>query len=143
MRGGGRRPHLWSGPQLKKSREKIQKRGAILNFFEFVRTGAPYAQQGPGPKSKTGSGGTLFWTWAWTLFWSWALGGGCPPWALIVNGVIVGCLNDALYITKELGHGHSSPWVGCAFLSSAHLYKLSRHVVSGPPEPWVPASGRE
>ena len=75
--------------QLKKSREKIQNRGAILNFFEFVRTGAPYAQQGRGPKSKTGSaGGTLFWTWAWTLFWSWALEGGCPPWALILKGVI-------------------------------------------------------
>ena len=46
--------------QLKKSREKIQNRGAILNFFEFVRTGAPYAQQAPGPKSKTGSAGLCF-----------------------------------------------------------------------------------
>ena len=29
--------------------------------------------------------------------------------------------------TKEPGHGHSSPQVGCAFLGSACLYKLSRH----------------
>ena len=33
---------------------------------------------------------------------------------------------DALCPTKEPGHGHSSPQVGCTFLGSACLYKLSR-----------------
>ena len=75
---------------IKKSREKNQNRGAILNFFEFVRTRAPYAQQRPGAQVQNNVHLFLcFLRRLRTLFWSWALGRGMPPWALIVNGVML------------------------------------------------------
>ena len=42
---------------MKKSREKIQNRGAILNFFEFVRTGSPCFSIVAEIVAETGSGG--------------------------------------------------------------------------------------
>ena len=49
----------------------------------------------------------------------------------VSTSVVLGALNkwwpkDALCPTKEPGHGHSSPQVGCTFLGSARLCKLSR-----------------